>query len=421
MMQSTTSNLSQINKSKDKDILEALNSAEIKRLIPTVVFLLIIFVGGLIGNSVIIHVYRTWYKTNTSTKNFIVCLGLIDLLTCCFGIPSEIITLLDQHTFENIWLCKLCRAINTLGTNSSGFLLIIIAVDRFRKVCKPFGWQIKTFGAKCLCGLVVFLGVLLSCPALLIYGKHSYYIPELNITATECSSADEIVSLNLPFYNALLYGILAVTGITTLWVLYCLIGLKIKQQTIKMNAKQGFKKERVKEVPTISYSRTNVSNVTAILNTCTSVGEYCYLENNKEIIKKEIDGYNISRTEKRIATSTFTKAFNISRSDKTKTSQFTRKQAQVRQTSFLTFVVTLAFVLSSIPHQVLMLVRQINEQFVDEMSDTSKAVYKFFLRSYFLNSAINPIIYSIFDSNFRSACRKSFCRCIKERTVQNRC
>lgn len=214
--------------------LEEMNAAEVERLIPTIVFLLIVCVVGVIGNCLVIHVYRTRYKMSNS-KCFILCLSAVDLLTCCIAIPLEISTVLHQYTFEHLWLCKMSRVFNTLGTISSSFILLFIAVDRFRKVCKPFGWQIKTKVAKLLCGLAIFLGVLVASPAVVIYGKQTFNIPKYNMTGTECSTADDMNGTKFPFFYAIVFGIMFVAGIIAMSILYCFIGHKVRQHSRKMH------------------------------------------------------------------------------------------------------------------------------------------------------------------------------------------
>ena len=84
------------------------------------------------------------------------------------------------------------------------------------------------------------------------------------------------------------------------------------------------------------------------------------------------------------------------------------KQVRARKTAFLMFCISLAYVLSYLPHLLLMLTRALSDDFVDNMSDTGRAAYKFFIRSYFLQCMINPIIYSACDSRFRNECAERF-------------
>ena len=526
--------------SKEVPTLEEMNAAEVQRLIPTIIFLLIICVVGMIGNVLVIHVYRTRYKMSNS-KCFILCLSAVDLLTCCVAIPLEITTVLEQYTFEHLWLCKTTRVFNTLGTISSSFILLFIAVDRFRKVCKPFGWQIHTSVAKFLCALAIFLGLLVSWPAFFVYGKHSFNIKEFNMTGTECSTADEMTDTKFPFYYALVFGFMFIAGIISMSILYCFIGHKVRKHTNKMKKTFG----RNMSIPmTSSIIETPDSKLTVDQNpngtgkydvidtknekvqkkrstkkkkkqesddswtdkkeyelsyTCNtestennkSQNDIKKIENNKnkeikdekeahhsdsddsgikvkddadvnenketkidnselakacfkkrqisfqdieidevkmqvsptsseEILPKQQRGvirrissisYRISNAVMRRVTS-ITSARTDSDTGDLKRTQFL-KQARARKTAFLMFVVTLGFILSFLPHLLLMLIRQIKSDFVDGMSETNKAVYKFFLRSYFLNSAINPVIYSICDSRFKAACKEIFEHCCR--------
>jgi hypothetical protein len=79
-------------------------------------------------------------------------------------------------------------------------------------------------------------------------------------------------------------------------------------------------------------------------------------------------------------------------------------QAYIRRTTFVMYLVTIAFICSFLPH---LIVRQFKSKFTaDGSSSGSEGVYKILTRSYFLNCAVNPIIYSIFDSHFRRACKR---------------
>lgn len=322
-----------MNYTKEDLTLEKLNEEEVRRLIPTVVFLAVISCTGIVGNSLVIYVYKTKY-TYTNTRSFILCLSAIDLFSCCFTIPFETATLLKQYTFERVWLCKLSRFCNTLCANSSSFLLVFIAIERFRKVCKPLGWQISTNVSKFLCILSVTLGLSVSLHAIFVYGKQTFYIPEVNMTGSECSFGDKVKRTSIPFLFTTVFGVLFVSGVIILSVLYCLIGQKLRAQVRNMSKSFG---------------------------------------NNRQ-------------------------------------QTVIRNQARSRKTSLLMLVVTLAFVLSFLPHLTVFLIRQLKKDFIGSLSEVNKALYKFVLRSYFLNCAINPIIYSVCDSRFKQACKEVFSR-----------
>ena len=76
-----------------------------------------------------------------------------------------------------------------------------------------------------------------------------------------------------------------------------------------------------------------------------------------------------------------------------------------RNTTYLMFIISIAFVLSFLPHLVVVLMRGSRRNFVGQLSNGGRTAYRFFLRSYFLNAAVNPALYSIFDRRFRTVLR----------------
>lgn len=547
-----------MNVTENSMTLEELNDAEVQRLVPTIVYLLTISVLGIFGNSLVIHIYRTRYKQSNS-KCFILCLSAIDLFSCCISIPFEVTTILEQYTFSHLWLCKCSRCFNTFGTCSSAFILLFIAIDRFRKVCKPFAKQIKNTVAKYLCVLSILLSAMLSLPAFFIYGMHTFEIPEFNLTGTECSTADEMQGQPYPMINSLMFGMLFITQIVCMSILYCFIGHEVKKHARKMHkmsqkfdknppssvteafdsrisgeiipdvtAKYDIVKTKNKELKKkrlshknnaysedswtdkkdfeLSFTQSQESKVKDSLkemkridadvmgdielekqnsdseDSGIKVKEDTDRENDQNAIEEideqdkyvndrndtedeenesneqhelnrisivistseekedgmkevgefddtspvtsseSIPNHNENKFRRRLSSigSRISQAFvrlasvvsiqTDASNGTVKRTQFL-KQARARKTAFLMFVITLAFILSFLPHLVLMILRQVMGNFVQNLSDNNLAVYKFFLRSYFLNCAINPIIYSVCDSRFRASCKNVFLTC----------
>ena len=82
-----------------------------------------------------------------------------------------------------------------------------------------------------------------------------------------------------------------------------------------------------------------------------------------------------------------------------------RKQLAKKTTSLM-FIVTVVFILSFVPFLVVVLLRHNIRNFVSQLSHSGRVAYRIFLRSYFLNAAVNPLIYSVYDPNFRKALSK---------------
>ena len=517
-----------------------LNDAEVARLVPTLVYLGIISVTGIFGNGLVCHIYRTRYRLSNS-QCFILCLGAIDLFSCLVVIPFEITTVINQYIFHHLWLCKLSRLFNSSSTLSSSFLLLFIAIDRYRKVCKPFKKQISAKVAKFLCALAVLLGLFFSWPAVLVYGKKTFHIPEYNLVGTECSTDDSMEDTMYPFLNVAMYGVLFLSGIISMSILYCFIGREVQKHVNRMPkeyiqssnsvpmlsssmADRGSKVDGEIDVNTLSrYEKAKIKNVEhrkrvkRFKKKHRSASELSWsekpdetkeqyemqetndkgdqIENNlrkkdstsfeldrvesktkddKDMVNKRNDDLNMedidlninSRDDKRDTKDTndapgdtnsstekmddqnklngsspISSEGSLNKERKSKggrlwsiTSQMSSilsrmtsitsrqsetnvstvgktqylQQARARKTAFLMFCISLAFVLSYLPHLLLMLIRALNDDFVDNMSDTGRAAYKFFLRSYFLQCMINPIIYAVCASKFRNECTELF-------------
>ena len=303
--------------------LEDLDDAELKLLLPTIVYMVVLSVVGMLGNSVVCNVYRTRYQLSNS-QCFILCLSVIDIFSCTVSIPLDVITVFSPYTFKHTWLCKISRFFNALGTLSAVFLLVTIAIERYRKVCRPFGWQFKANMVKFLCGLSVIFGMVFSWPQLVIYGKQKINIPKYSLTGTECSTGDSMLETIYSAIYSAVFGFLFLVWTILLCTIYCLI----HRQTQK----------HAKKMPN-------------------------------------------------------------------------SKQALTRKNTFVLFLVSIAFVLSYVPIVLLLIVRQLIYNFEEAMADEGRSVYNFFLRSYFFNSAINPVIYGFCDHRFRAACKETFSRC----------
>jgi hypothetical protein len=126
-------------------------------------------------------------------------------------------------------------------------------------------------------------------------------------------------------------------------------------------------------------------------------------ETNKKAVSNTVSASKPSKVER-------------SQSCQTLTSHYL-KQAKTRKISLLMFSITLVSVLSFVPHLTLVLVRNIYTDFVINLSDTERAVYNFFYKSFFLNCAVNPIIYNFFDSRFRQSVKGIFIRNCKKNAI----
>ena len=146
---------------EEKEILEKLNAEEASLHIGGVIFLCILLSCGIIGNFHVLIVFGRKMKTSNHII-FITWLGFVDLTACLVGMPFLLVDLMHPLTFQADVLCKLARGTNYFLCECSSFLMIVITIDRYRKVCHPLKWQISNRKAKLACATALCSGILVT-------------------------------------------------------------------------------------------------------------------------------------------------------------------------------------------------------------------------------------------------------------------
>ena len=117
-------------------ILERLNDERAVYFLPAVIWVILLMVVGVVGNTLVIYVYRRRFK-RTSSNYFILTMAIFDLVACLVGMPTEIYDLLKPFTFYSEFGCKLFRATENFTIYGSVVVLVEIAFDRYFKICRP--------------------------------------------------------------------------------------------------------------------------------------------------------------------------------------------------------------------------------------------------------------------------------------------
>jgi hypothetical protein len=131
-----------------------------KTKLPRIVFTCLLMAIGLPGNALVLYIYYTKFP-NTNHRVFILCLAIVDMLACCTMIPFYIALSLFPYIFYNVAVCK-------LPSSTSGLLIGVIAIERYLKVCRPWGRQMSERGSRVSCVIVLVIGLGLAWPACLV-------------------------------------------------------------------------------------------------------------------------------------------------------------------------------------------------------------------------------------------------------------
>ncbi|XP_041361669.1 orexin receptor type 1-like [Gigantopelta aegis] len=342
--------------------LYEINEGIAQTLIPAMAYVGFMMLFGVLGNVLVCFVFIK--KMKRGTQNFLITsLAVFDLLSSLLAMPVEIADMRYYYTFHSEVACKLLRFINALCCLSSIVTLLAIAIDRYLKVCRPLETQMKLRQAKLSVGVAVCAGLAFSWPALVIYGIRTVQTEVVGVLGKDCSTSDSMIDTLYPLvYHAVLaVGFIAFT--VALIVLYGLICVSAKKHKRYMARTSDIGKS-------ISGKKhTSMSS----LECSTSNARLSDIDDVQPQLSK----------------------------DSTKRETTLRRRRMKDKTTVIGFVVTLVFVLSFLPFLSLVGARSVFKNFDYDLKGAAMVAFNVFIRSYFVNSAANPIIYGVLNVRFR--------------------
>ncbi|XP_045181064.2 rhodopsin, GQ-coupled-like [Mercenaria mercenaria] len=414
--------------------IEDLNDVLVQLHIPTIVFIAILMVVGVFGNMLVLYIYTTKYHPSTY-RSFILWLGWIDLIACSVGMPLLIVSMLYPYMFPSEEACKTLRFLHVFFVVSSAFIVIAIAIERHRRICNPFSVEMTPNKIKLMCLVASILGCLVAIPAIFVYGDAVVDTGVHNITGTECFIDPEFKNSNLPKGYFIFQLLLSVVSMVVMGIFYFRIGTRIiyhhkfiRENTYQRKDSSEDNKGKTKETICESTNKNGVSN--GHDHHRKSESPQSSNKNSRETTptKKSLDDIEIKKDPygdllKKVVKSRsnspaprdssrestpkqerMNRQRNRIESNKSEKSVNSGPSLRTKQVTFMLFIITVVFILSFIPHLVLMVINSMNPFFVKDMSPTGIAIYNVFLRSFVINNMANPIIYGFCDKKFRSEC-----------------
>ncbi|KAL3889957.1 hypothetical protein ACJMK2_002272 [Sinanodonta woodiana] len=206
--------------------LEEIKAAKVQLFLPVHVIYVVIMTAGIIGNIFVLIIYNNKFK-RSSSRIFILSLAAMDLLVCVFGIRYHVLDLINPYTYTNHVACKCLSFLMTFFTLGSIFVLTVVGVDRFFKICRPLKKQVSDFGTRKACGIAILSSLLVSWPNTLIYGHNSVRVGagvgDDHLIGDECFIDDDYTdSALLIIFNGFIFFVV-ISANVVLIVLYSLI------------------------------------------------------------------------------------------------------------------------------------------------------------------------------------------------------
>ncbi|KAK7091594.1 hypothetical protein V1264_009256 [Littorina saxatilis] len=206
LMSNTTSSVLGMDSNQTEQYvdLDALSLAMIKSLMPTIVYLAVLMIMGLVGNSIVFLVYYRRFKPS-ATRSYILVMSIFDLTANVFSLSSEIIDIRFSFNFYPPSMCRAMRSVNSFLTLVSAFILVAVARDRYRKICHPLDKVRSSRRINLYIAVCCLSAFLLTLPFAVLNGSHTIETGVGNVTGVTCSTDDAFVDTAFPLvYSALM-------------------------------------------------------------------------------------------------------------------------------------------------------------------------------------------------------------------------
>ncbi|KAK7091597.1 uncharacterized protein [Littorina saxatilis] len=233
---------------------------------PTLTYIIVLMVAGVVGNIIVFLVYFRRYKPSSS-RTFVLSMSVCDLLTNVLSLPTEFLFRFRNDLEVNDAICRANGAAKSFLVLFSGFLLVTVALDRYMKVCRPTKRQYTLKKTLALCSVVAFSTAV---PTIVLVGKQTIRFEGSNITGSTCFIDEDFVhSLYLDVYKALVV-VTFVSSVAVMGTAYGLIARRLWKHKKRMAApSRGIEDSETQETRfTENESRCQTTTETKAETTC---------------------------------------------------------------------------------------------------------------------------------------------------------
>lgn len=468
-------NLTKMENGSSDWILDDLNRDMTLSALPSIIFIGIISIFGAFGNISVVYVYSQKYP-RCNFKYFVVFLAAIDCLSCVIVMPLEIVTFVYWFVFPAAWLCKFKSFFMAFTVCASASLLLLIAIDRYRKVCKPHDTQMQPDLAVKLAFLVLGLSTIPATCDAILWGEHTYYAnyKSVKVLATICEKDDAYKDTIFPkLHTVVLYAGTNIIVMLTTLVLYAFIAGKLfcvvrpgvdapkiivitpdsskdgntpgittetkfifssdteqglsDSEDIDKHANLNVPVERQSsgslvdseapsrdsldfdiEIPMRKHSNYEKDNNANRTSTDTELNDFrprmqrfsCELYENKKSSDINVPGV-VYRSKS--SPSQFMNRLNRRRRSTVAGSLVGSTGARLRRKTLIMWILTIVFITTTVLYLGMIITVSDSDDYVASFTISEMAAWLFFLRLYFINSVINPILYGFLDPRFKRA------------------
>uniref|UniRef100_A0A8W8MCX8 G-protein coupled receptors family 1 profile domain-containing protein n=2 Tax=Magallana gigas TaxID=29159 RepID=A0A8W8MCX8_MAGGI len=366
---------------------------------------ILIIIGGVIGvigNSLIIYFYFFRVKER-GERYFIPVLGVVDLLGCLTGAPFYIMDNTFLFYYPSTVACSVLSFLQVWIPGISMHMLLVISLQRYLLVCKPFGPKMTLFWKRISIAIVCFVSIAFSAPLLKTSGisKERNVFMGYNLTTYICRFSDGSTP-GMFAYFAILFLVMLANLVVT-------VGLYIPVLK-RINLSFSFK-SKTYEI----HHENNLSSQTDTTNASETDGHQCTEHGVEQQAKRSIEMHFSKKVH--LAASDYqpqeNSAENIAnehsesqhipeKSSNSGKKLGSKTESAQRRITIMFFVIIVAYVISYTPPLIISILLYALDDFTFiSMTRAELAVCFYLTRLVFLNHIVNPFVYGYFDTKFR--------------------
>lgn len=413
------------------ETLDEINEMYVKKLMPNIIWMFFCLFTGVIGNSLVLLVYRLRMKTELNERYFIPILAFLDLLASLISSLHGILNYMLRINYPSEIMCIFFNFGSFFTAAASAHTLLLIAIQRYRKICVPFGKQMTLFWRRVSFAILIVVTFGYSLPVCFSAGLSHWR--KRGHTVSECA----IDSGNYPSFYKIFFSIIffiMVSNLVAVTVLYSMIGCTIfrrgrrkshktrtrapvqltKFQKSEESSDTNKSVDSGKSSADSSRQGTDISQLSSQLNPVVpATGEINECSTNVQGVSEIIVGNQPERNDdhpsdkeakmSKLQTCNTVKEDNPKdkhNAEKKKKQKWDRTKVNFNK---LFGAIIIFYIISYVPTMVHFVMGAFGVRV-----DVSLNVFFFVNRMYIINNIVNPFIYGYFDFSFRHAVKSLF-------------
>ncbi|CAC5359706.1 CCKAR [Mytilus coruscus] len=397
-----------------------------RNIIPDMALLFLYIIVGIVGNSIVLLVYKYEMKVTSDERYFIPKLAIADMFASVVCSVAAIIWDIMQIKFSHNILCKLTFCCLTIPASLSLWLLQCIAVQRYFKICRDHTLSLKV--RRIMVVSICIISVILCFPYLVLYGSNEFLKDGVKY-GSRCGRLKDYDYYEAGFVYAILFGVLMILTVVALTFLYGKVGLKIFHHFRSDKCKST---KPPKSTTTNSGSEENTNTTIADKNVVSdsqvnidiestenenNPGTMGKAENTSDVNYRKGNPTEMNSTNQHEKTSNVCTDSSSGQkggvivSKEVKEDPFEKRNRRVKRNfSIMFIVITSVSLLCYFPVGSIVVLEGIFPTLWEGLNPTELAIVIPFYHLFIVNSIVNPFVYAFLDAEFNAALVRLFKR-----------